>query len=138
HVRIVGGGPHGVEPGVVPRDDFVPPVVSSTAPGDVRSRSLVDDACLYRRGMLQGRIGDGLERNLLATTGEGICGDERDRAAVVQARGERFLAEAGKERDVDRADLATGEDRDHRFRDHWQEDADTVAGRYAERDQTMG
>src|SRR5690606_4873979 len=106
HVWIVGGGRQGVEPGVVAGCNIVPPVVPVAVPGDVRSRSLVDDAGLHGWRSPQGGVGDGLERDLLATTGEGIGCDDRDGATVVQARGDGILAEPGKERDVDRTDLA--------------------------------
>ena len=111
----------------------VPPDVALRVPGDVGPGAADDQASLDRGRCGQRLVGGRLHRHRLAAPREAVGGDQQRGLAVGEAAGDRIGAVAGEDRDVDRAELADGEDRDHRLGDHRQEDADPVAAPDAQR-----
>ncbi len=70
---------------------------------------------------------DRFHRHDISTPEEPVGRDQELRVAVPQPGSHRFGAEPGKQRSVDRADLAAGQDSRNRFRGHRHEYADDVA-----------
>ena len=86
-----------------------------------------DDDVADARAGVGGLARDRLQRDRLAAAERDVGGDQRHGLAVVEPGGDGLRAEAGEDRDRDRADLGAGQERDDGLRDHRQEQPDPVA-----------
>ncbi len=133
HERVVRVGGHRVQGLRRGRcHGSVPPDVAPLVPAHLGAGVPHDQASGHGGRMSQRLVSGRLHGHRLAATREAVGGDEQGGLAVGEPAGDRIGPVAGEDRGVDRAELADGKDRDHRLRDHGQEDADPVPPPHAQ------
>ena len=103
------------------------PEVAARRPRHLPAGVLDDENLVDAAGLLQRRVGIGLERNLAAAAQAFVGGDQEARFAVLDAPGERVRREAAEHDGMDGADPRAGEHGVSGFRDHRQIDRHPVA-----------
>ena len=122
--------------------DVVPPVIAVFHHGDAAAGVADDqhgfDVDAGDLGLIAGLVGDGFQRDGLATASAFVGGDDEAALRVFDAAGEAFGREAAEHHRVNGADARTGQHGHRGFRDHRHVDGDAVALVDTQRHQCIG
>lgn len=120
------------------RTQFVPPLVASGGPRDLRPSATAHQHMIDTSTLLEGLVHNALGGDVLAAAAAFVGGHDDASATVQNPVAEGVRREAGEHNRVQGADTGAGQHGVHGLRDHGHVDTDVVALADAQRSQDVG